>query len=202
MAFHAEELQNRARGPRRGGRARRAAPRCWRPRTLRRARRNPPRPACGSSPARRRRCAWPCCANRTAPGRPSLRFRRLPRWVICPVAIALSSVPCARFVPGPANLCLVADLTKQAAIMLMTGHTPRAKLTGSPRGGGRIPSLVVTKPGPLARPTPLGRELSPGRTPKQAAISASPGASRRSSRRTAVGQSVTNSLDVLKVSSL
>ncbi|XP_026313659.1 proliferation marker protein Ki-67-like isoform X2 [Hyposmocoma kahamanoa] len=84
------------------------------------------------------------------------------------------------------------DLTKQAAIMLMAGHTPRAKLSGSPQGGsgGRTPSLVLKKPSPLARPTPLGRESSSSRTPKRGATSVSPGASRRSSRRTVVGQSL------------
>lgn len=90
--------------PRECRRRGRIAPR--RRRSLRRARRlragyrsPPPRPACGSSRARRRRCAWPCCAKRTAPRSPSPRSRRRPRWVTRPAAIALSSVPGARYVP-------------------------------------------------------------------------------------------------------
>ncbi|KAL4711606.1 hypothetical protein ACJJTC_003623 [Scirpophaga incertulas] len=48
------------------------------------------------------------------------------------------------------------DHTKQAAIMLMTGHTPKARLTlnkqGSSRKSGSSPSLVVKKTSPIRKP--------------------------------------------------
>lgn len=56
------------------------------------------------------------------------------------------------------------DHTKQAAIMLMTGHTPKSKQ--SPKQ----PSFVVTKPSPV-RKTPKQKKSSPRKSPKSHNVS-------------------------------
>lgn len=56
------------------------------------------------------------------------------------------------------------DHTKQAAIMLMTGHTPKSKR--SPKQ----PSFVVTKPSPV-RKTPKQKKSSPRKSPKTPNVS-------------------------------
>lgn len=69
---------------------------------------------------------------------------------------------------------LITDHTKQAAIMLMTGHTPKSRL--SQNQSKKSPSFVVKKPSPVrkssgrrARRSGRGsRETGDGITPRRA----------------------------------
>jgi hypothetical protein len=81
------------------------------------------------------------------------------------------------------NSINIVDHTKQAALMLMAGHTPKSKLMAAKRTLSKSPTFVVKKPSPAARKSSGARSTkSASRTPATPARGSSRGSPRGSAR--------------------